>query len=345
MQLALLQPPYQTQQTSLSARLLSLLFVTFLASACSPGYYIQAGWEQASILLAREDISEVLEDRQASPETKEKLELVLDVHRWTQEQGFHQSESYTTYADIGREELVWVLSACPRNSFEPKTWWFPIVGTLPYKGFFDKDRAETEAKQLEEEGYDTYLRESLAYSTLGWFDDPVLSTMLKADKNGLANTLIHEIFHQTVWIPGHADFNESLANVIGGLGAKLYFAEKGDEINLEKAKYNYERLPKVANFYHELKIELEKAYSTEGDRQEIYDKVLKKWDIDKARFGPEVNNAQIIGRLTYLKNIDDLYSLVNSCEEEMACIIKKAKDIAGSKKNPWKLIQAKPSQD
>src|SRR5690606_20228894 len=116
--------------------------------------------------------------------------------------GLDAGESYTTYSWVDSDTLLMVLSAARKDRFQPYTWWFPLVGNVPYKGYFDFDQAYAEAARLDAAGYDTYVRPSGAFSTLGWFNDPVLNTVLRYSDVGLASTVIHELLHNTIFIPG-----------------------------------------------------------------------------------------------------------------------------------------------
>ena len=138
----------------------------------------------------------------------------------------HESKSYTTFVQLDRPYVSYNLSAAAPDAFKPYVWRFPIVGSMPYKGFFDKDYALREQHALEEQGYDTYLRGVRAYSTLGYFNDPILSSMLAYDDAFLINTIIHEMLHQTVWFKGNISFNESLASFVGEHGTLAYLQQR-----------------------------------------------------------------------------------------------------------------------
>src|SRR5262249_49812513 len=122
-----------------------------------------------------------------------------------------------------------------RDRLEAFTWWFPIVGRVPYKGFFDFQGARTAARQLDRDGFDVYLRPSSAFSTLGWFNDPLVSTSLRADSIDLANTVIHELTHNTFYAPGQAVFNESFANFTGARGSAWFFRSRHQPAAAEEA--------------------------------------------------------------------------------------------------------------
>ena len=195
--------------------LLIAVVVAAAVAACSPGYLLRAAWEEGKILNRRRPISSIVADTATDWETREKLMLVLQARQFAADTlGLNAGKSYTLFSRVDSDTLVMVLSAAYKDRFQPHTWWFPIVGRVPYKGFFDFDDAEKARRKLEARGLDTYLRPSAAFSTLGWFNDPLLSTLLRYDHVSLANTVIHEIFHNTYFAPGQAVFNESLANFV-----------------------------------------------------------------------------------------------------------------------------------
>jgi len=203
----------------------SLAFVPVLAS-CSPGYVMRGAYEQGKILLGRRDIQEVLQDPGVPEDDRAKLQLVLDAREYAALIGLKPGGSFTSYSDIGKDTLSWVVVGARKDSFSLYTWWFPIVGEVPYKGFFDQEDAKQQAKELEAEGFETWVRGTDAFSTLGWFDDPVLSTTLKNPPTRIANTVIHESVHSTVWIPGSVPFNESLANFVGNTANEQFFMQR-----------------------------------------------------------------------------------------------------------------------
>ena len=210
------------------ARALLLCFAIGLPlSACSPAYVLRAAWEEAKILNARKPIARIVADTATDWETRDKLLLVLQARQFAADSlGLNAGDSYTLFSRVESDTLVMVLSAAPKDRFRPHTWWFPVVGSVPYKGFFELADAQKEQRKLEARGYDTYLRPSAAFSTLGWFNDPLLSTLLRYDQVSLANTVIHELFHNTFYAPGKAVFNESLANFVGGRGAIEFFCRR-----------------------------------------------------------------------------------------------------------------------
>lgn len=197
------------------------------ATGCSPIYVIKAGWAEAKILRGRQPIPDVI----LSPETDERTRGKLTLAREAREFAMNElqldvGDSYTTYTELERDTLAMVLSAAHRDRLVARTWWFPVVGRVPYRGFFDLDDALNEQSKLEDEGFDTYLRPTSAFSTLGWFSDPLLSTILRYDEVELITTIIHELSHNHLFVPGRVRFNESFATWVGRTGAVEFFCTR-----------------------------------------------------------------------------------------------------------------------
>lgn len=194
---------------------------------CSLPYLAHVSRGQIQILNRRQKIEDAIQKGKVSQAQKKKLELVLEVRRYAiSTLKLKESQSYTKYVDLKRDAVAYNLVVCPKDRLDPYTWWFPFVGRVAYLGFFDKEYALKTKKEFEEEGYDTYLRGVSAYSTLGWFDDPVFSTMLAFRDETLANVIIHELTHGTLYRKGDTMFNEGIATFIGNKGALEFLKEK-----------------------------------------------------------------------------------------------------------------------
>jgi predicted aminopeptidase len=208
----------------------SWLLCALLCAACSPMYVVRAGLEEAKILSRRRPIADVLRDARTDSITRRKLDLVLQARTFSQRQlRLNAGESFTTYSWVEHDTLLMVLSAARKDRFEQYNWWFPIVGHVPYKGYFNFQQAYDAAAELDQEGYDTYVRPSSAFSTLGWFNDPLLNTVLRYGDVGLASTVIHELVHNTLYVPSRVSFNESFANFVGDRGAVEFFCTRNGE--------------------------------------------------------------------------------------------------------------------
>lgn len=136
-----------------------------------------------------------------------------------------KTENYNSYIDLKRPFVTWVVHAAEKWQMKNYEWKYPIVGAMPYKGFFTEAEAKAEADEMLKKGFDTYVRGVSAYSTLGWFTDSLLSSMLRYKDHDLVNTIIHEITHTTIYIKNNSDFNEQLAVFIGNKGTELFYKD------------------------------------------------------------------------------------------------------------------------
>jgi predicted aminopeptidase len=242
--------------TSLSRSLLAGL--TLASSGCYLGH---AAWEQARILSARRPIGELVRDGAVPLDTRAKLQLVLQARDYSAaDLGLRAGDSFTAYTQLDRDTLVLVVSAALADQLQPHTWWFPIVGRIPYKGYFDFDAARREARGLAERGLDVYLRPADAYSTLGWFNDPLLSTTLARDSVELVKTVVHELTHNTFYAPGSADFNESFASFVGSRGAAAFFRSRDLRDLAERVDLRWEDEKLLGRFWRSVGAQLDSAF-------------------------------------------------------------------------------------
>jgi predicted aminopeptidase len=252
--------------------LLSFVFclLPFLLSACSPAYVLRAGYEEARILWNRKPIVEILQRPNLDEATRAKLQLVLRVRQFAEHDlKFNVDGSYATLSEI-ETPLVYVVSAAPKTRLEPYTWWFPIIGSVAYKGYFKEDAARHEVQALQRKDYDTAVVRALAFSTLGWFADPLLPHLLKFDQEILVNTIIHELLHSTFYLAGETAFNESLANFAGHRGAIAFFMhEFGSEAPLtRRAMTSWESELILSSFVAESAEKLKALYSSSLSEEE-----------------------------------------------------------------------------
>src|SRR5262245_9756594 len=242
--------------------MLSVLVI--LIEGCAPFYVIRAAYEEEKILWRREPIPEYLEKSDLTAETQDKLKLVLDVREYARDVlKLNVGGSYSSYSYVDRPDLTYILTAAPRTELRPYTWWFLIVGRVPYKGYFSKEEAAAAAKALEDDGYDTNIRTSAAFSTLGWFDDPLLAHLLRYDKVTLAEVVFHELFHNTLYIKGAGAFNESAANFVGGRSAIDFFRDRfgAGSPEHEQAIRAWEEELQFSEFIEKLGAELNELYA------------------------------------------------------------------------------------
>jgi len=240
-----------------------------LISAPTACYLSRGAWEEAKILSRRQPISEIVADPRTPPAAREKLKVVLAARQYAKDSlHLRTKDSFTTYSRLDHDTLVLVVSAAYRDTLKPYTWWFPIVGRVPYKGYFDFGAAQRDARNLVADGFDVYVRPSDAFSTLGFFNDPLLNTTLKGDSLGLANTVIHELTHNTFYASGQAPFNESFAMFVGARGAAAFFRSRGQEAAAAKVDAEWEDDKLLASFWTRVIRSLDSAYATHPSDKE-----------------------------------------------------------------------------
>lgn len=300
------------------------LVLGIVALSLTPtGCYLSRGaWEEGKILARRRPIPELVGDPTVEPSVRRKLQIVLAARAYAQDSiRLRAKESFTTFSSLDRDTLVLVLSAAYRDRLEPYTWWFPIVGRVPYKGYFDFGAAKRAARQLFDDGYDVSLRPSDAFSTLGWFNDPLLSTSLKRDSLDLVNTVIHELTHNTYYAPSNTAFNESFASFVGARGAAAFFRMRGQPRAAARVDAGWEDEKLLGDFWTALARTLDSAYAAHPDdkaaRIKVRDTVYAKARaVLVSDIGPRLrtvsplygervplDNASLLARRVYAKNL------------------------------------------
>ncbi|MCA9569474.1 MAG: aminopeptidase [Myxococcales bacterium] len=188
----------------------------------------RAGLHQAELLWGRVPIEDAIAAGHYDEAQVHQLRLVPEIKAFGRDIGLSATENYDTINPTW-DRTIYNVSASPPLALENERWWFPVVGSVPYLGFFDEESAEAFGDGLRAEGMDVYVRTAGAYSTLGWFRDPVMPGMLKWPEYQFANTILHELAHATVWVPGSVQFNESFANFVGDEASRRYMLAKYGE--------------------------------------------------------------------------------------------------------------------
>ncbi|MBL7913727.1 MAG: aminopeptidase [Bacteroidia bacterium] len=202
------------------------------------GYGISQLRGQLNIVFNTVDVADVLKDPKTAPETLEKLNLINEIRSFAIDSlGLANADNYTTYYDQQGKPLMWVVTGCEPYKLKAKKWKFPVVGEVSYKGFFNEPAALEEASKIRNEGYETDIYSPSAWSTLGYFTDPVLSGMLKRSPGRLAELIIHELTHATLYLESSVDFNENFATFTGEKGAELFLIFKYGEGSSELQNY------------------------------------------------------------------------------------------------------------
>ncbi len=233
-----------------------------LAATPTGRYLVRAGWEESKILRHRRPIAAMVRDSAVDARTRAKLRLVLEARAFAVD-SLHlpAKEAFTQFTQLASDTLVLVLAGARKDRLVAKTWWFPIVGRVPYKGYFVPADAQRAERALAADGYDTYLRPASAFSTLGWFNDPLLSTTLAADSVDLVNTVIHELLHNRYYAKDGAVFNESFANFVGARGAERFFLARGDSASARASVDRWADDRTLAAFWALLYTSLDSAFT------------------------------------------------------------------------------------
>lgn len=211
-------------------RLPVLLMGMLAISACSSSsYYWQAINGHLAIVALEQPISDLLQQPRLDPKLRHKLKLVAQARRFASTQlALPDNASYTQYADLHRPYVTWNVVITPEFSVEPERWCYLFAGCFNYRGYFHEQDAREFASSHQDQGYDVAITGSWAYSTLGWFDDPVLNTMLQHDDADVIGILFHELGHQTVYVKDDSSFNESFANAVEQVGLRRWYQHVGE---------------------------------------------------------------------------------------------------------------------
>lgn len=306
-----------------------LLGLVPLTAGCQISYLLKSAKGQIGLLTSGVPLDEALKDPSLTPEERKKIEIAREARQFAENQlSLAHSNNYTKFVKLDRASVTYVVSASPKWELKNHQWSFPIVGKVPYKGFFNEADAIEEENNLKAEDLDTYRRGVSAYSTLGWFSDPLLSSMLRSKESDLVNTVIHETVHATIYIKSSSDFNERIATFIGNQGTEaFYFAKEGAtspsverirEENVDEklfSEFISAELKDLKVWYQDLKPE-ERQEELRQSRikkiQENFAKHLKpklRTDSYKRFAEIELNNARLSVYHTYMGDLSDFQNV------------------------------------
>jgi len=229
------------------------------------GYYSQAARGQLTIVFGREDIQQLLKAQQDLPdELVEKFAKVMAIREFAEiELGLPVGGNYSSYVDIEREHVVWNVFAAPEFSVDPVNWCHPIAGCVAYRGYFSEQSALSYAAKLEEDVFDVYTGGVDAYSTLGWFEDSLLSTVLNRADHQLAGLIFHELAHQLVYLPSNTTFNESFATAVEREGVRRWLTKSNEVSNIDAALLGYDRQQQFVDLVADYRDRFESLYKQE----------------------------------------------------------------------------------
>jgi len=289
-----------------------------LASLLLPGCYLmQVSAGQLALINAREPIAEVLARPDTSEALRERLEYVSRARRFAVDAlGLPDNGSFTGYVALDRKFVAWNVFAAPEFSVEPRSWCFPIAGCVAYRGYFKEADARDYAARLARDGDDVYVAPVAAYSTLGHFDDPVLSTMLAYGDVELAGLIFHELAHQVVYVAGDSAFNEAFATTVELEGVRRWLATLGRPEELATFQRSRARVESVVSLMVATRQRLEQLFASgmPADRMREakareFERLRADYEALRARWpagvnldpmlGAELNNARLVAVSTY----------------------------------------------
>jgi predicted aminopeptidase len=292
----------------------AIALIVALSGGC---YLLQSAQGQLALMSKREPIPRVIDDPSTSAALRAQLKSVTAIRNFaSRELGLPDNGSYRKYADIGRPYVVWNVVAAPEFSVDPKQWCFPIVGCVAYRGYFVEKRARRFAAGLHAKGFDVVVGGVAAYSTLGHFDDPVLSSMVNWNDVELASIIFHELTHQMLYVPNDASFNEALATTVEEEGVRRWLQQQGREKDLAEHLLLHGRYLELIALMNETRNHLRTLYASglppplmrERKRQtfealrEAYAALKVQWGGHApfdAWFAADVNNAHLASIATY----------------------------------------------
>ncbi len=294
--------------------LLATLVALVPASGCAPlSWYGEAAVGQMRILAARRPVAEVLADPATTPETAANLMRVVAILEFAeQELGLPVGDRYRSYVELGRDAVVWNVFAAPEFSLTPHQWCYPVVGCAVYRGFFDRDGARREAASFAARGFDVHVGPVAAYSTLGWFDDPLLSTFIGYSDERLAELLFHELAHGELFVAGDSAFTEAFATFVGREATSAWLSATGRNPEPHLAAKQAAR--RRADFFQAWRARLRALYTEElpADQRRLlkgalFDAMRACYAERRRRFGPgfggtlpaSFNNARLAASSTY----------------------------------------------
>lgn len=320
-----------------------LVSTAWIVSGCQMGYLMKSGYGQMKLLSSRVPIEEALKDPQLETSKKKKLQLAQEAREFAEKElHLKSTQNYTSYVELDRPYVTYVVSAAPQWELKHYQWSYPFMGKMPYKGYFNEADSIDEERELQKENLDTYMRGVSAYSTLGWFKDPILSSMLSYDDYDLVNTIIHETVHATLYIKHAVDFNERLATFLGNKGAEQFYLKKEGiesptlkQIKMENedqalfSQFISSELKDLEKWYKELPVSERSEEKRKTRIRQIQEKFTQelqpKLKTSSFKKFPELklNNARLLVYKTYMQDLGDFQKLYEELGQDYSLFISK----------------------
>ena len=322
---------------------LAIIAALLTLSGC---YYMQAARGQMEVSRKREPIEEVVAADSTTPELAAQLQVVTEARKFSiDELGLPDNDSYRSYADLDRDYVVWNIVAVPELSMQAKTWCYPIVGCVSYRGYFSREKAQKKANSLRDDGYDVAFGGVAAYSTLGRFDDPVLNTMTHWGSDDLVAVMFHELAHQVLYIKDDTEFNESFASAVEEIGMERWLKSRDQPEVLSAWRKRRELRAEFSAIVAQERDELIALYASEVTEEEMRQKKQARLEVfaetardlfhDAGEEAPqwldhELNNARLISTTLYHGRLQEFRGLLDECNGELQCFYSAATRLAES---------------
>ncbi len=326
------------------------LICVLLFTGCSNiPYYIQSIQGHSEVLLNRQSIDDVLKQAPTA-ELEHKLTLVKDLLNFAEhELLLPNNGSYQHYADIKRPYVVWNVFATPEFSFTPQTWCYAFVGCLSYRGYYNKESADQLATELSEQNMDVFVGSVTAYSTLGWFDDPILNTMIRYDDLYLARIIFHELTHQKIYLKNDSEFNEAFADSIAMIGLDMWLQQTNQsplyKDLLKEQHYEEEFVSLLFQYKKKLEVVYDSKINEKSKREKKqsllkqfktdYEILSQNWDGYKGFdnwFKKPLNNARFSAVSTYRELVPEFIELYQTLNEDLSLFYQTVKKLDGCSK-------------
>ncbi len=328
------------------SRIRAVLFLGVFVplTGCSTiGYYSQAVGGHLKLMNARQPIAEVIESPDTSPELREKLQTLVTARQFASEElGLPDNDSYSTFVETGRTAVTWNVVAAEEFSVTPKTWCFPVAGCVSYRGYFAEEDANGYAAGLVEQNYDVVVGGASAYSTLGWFDDPVLDTMLRGSDVRYVGTLFHELAHQVLYVKDDSNFNEAFASFVEQVGTRKWLEQRGETERIEQYDASLARGADFVQLLRGTRRALQDTFAQEIDEQTmreqkaaVFDQMRTDYEALKVDwsgfagydnwFKRDLNNARLVAVSTYRRFVPAFYAMYLEAGEDLMTFYEVAK--------------------
>ncbi|TIQ29541.1 MAG: aminopeptidase [Mesorhizobium sp.] len=303
-----------------------------VAGCTSVSYYAQSLEGHAEIMAARKNVGKLIRDPSTPEALRAKLTSASAIRRFaTDELALPDNSSYRSYVDVGRDNVTFAVFAAPQFSLSPITWCFPVFGCVPYRGYFSQKSAAESAAELQRQGQDVYVSGVTAYSTLGWFSDPLLNTMLRQDDAYIASLIFHELAHQKIYVNNDSAFNEAFAVAVETTGVRKWLRATGNRAGLRRYEANRKRNADFLGLISKTRDELRQVYGSPRAPEQMA--AAKTATIDRLRmryrqmrdgrwagyrgydawFNSPINNAKLAATAVYGEQVPAFLRLFDLC--------------------------------